>query len=339
MQLAYQQGQATYTNTTTHTPHTNHTIPSTSSHTSSVLYVADYTLFVKNTLEMTEKQLSTRKKTNEANTTSNINPSTTTATKRKKSTPTTATTTNTVDNSNNSIDVLPTINSESLPPTHTHTQPLLIGADLLSIPRIGTKAVAALLAYIGSTTGRRIVEELLAEVTVRPYTTTTTTGITTGIGKVQQQQQQQVNELLTKGMISDTMTSDNIEMINGIQSNNDNNDNNNNNDNNDDDGTNEVISDITIITTDINAIDTNDIDTISNSTPSPSTSTNDGDNSISTSTGTSSTKSKSRNSSINRSIVSKSYLPLHKEVVVFTGKFSSMTRSGAGAVSETLGTR
>ena len=283
-----------------------------SSHTSSVLYVADYTLFVKNTLEMTEKQLSTRKKTNEANATSNINPSTATKT-RKKSSPNTTPTTKTIadnnDSNNNIAVLLPTINSESLPLTPAHTQPL-IGADILSIPRIGTKAVAALLAYIGSTTGRRIVEELLVEVTVRPYATGTT------IGKLQQQ----VN-------VIDMNDSSNSELRNIMHG-----DNNsvNNNDNNDD-GTNEVVLDTIITTT--------DIDFIITATPSPTNSTNDGDNSISTSTGTSSTKSKSRSSNVNRSIVNKSYLPLLNEVVVFTGKFTSMTRSGAGAVSEKLGTR
>ena len=328
IQLAYQQAQSTYNNST-NTPPTNHAIVSTSS--VPVPYVADYTLFVKNTLEMTEKQLSTRKKTNEANATSNINPSTA-AKKRKKSSPNTTPTTSAIadnNDSNNSITVLPpTINSESLTPAHT--QPL-IGADILSIPRIGTKAVAALLAYIGGTTGRRIVEELLVEVTVRPYATGTTGTATTdttstGIGKQQQQQQQQqqVNELLTKGMISDTMTSDNIELINVIQSDN------NNDDNDDDVNTNQVISDSA-------TTNSNTLDFIITATPTPTNSTNDGDISISTSI--SNAKSKSKSSNVNRSIVSKSYLPLLKEVVVFTGKFSSMTRSGAGAVSETLGTR
>ena len=261
---------------------------------------------------MTEKQLSTRKKTNEANATSNINPSTATK-KRKKSSPNTTPTTTTIadnnDSNNNIAVLLPTINSESLPLTPAHTQPL-IGADILSIPRIGTKAVAALLAYIGSTTGRRIVEELLVEVTVRPYATGTT------IGKLQQQ----VN-------VIDMNDSSNSELRNIMHG-----DNNsvNNNDNNDD-GTNEVVLDTIITTT--------DIDFIITATPSPTNSTNDGDNSISTSTGTSSTKSKSRSSNVNRSIVNKSYLPLLNEVVVFTGKFTSMTRSGAGAVSEKLGTR
>ena len=302
MQLAYQQAQSTYNNK--HTPYTNHTIPShTSSHTP---YVADYTLFVKNTLEMTEKHLSTRKKTNEANTTSKINPSITTTTKKKKkSTPTTTPPTADNNNNNNNITVLPTINSES--PSHTHTQPLLIGADLLSIPRIGTKAVAALLAYIGSTTGSRIVEELLVEVTVRPYATTT------GIGRGKTAQ---ASKVVVDG------NNDNIELINVIQS---------DNNNDADDDTNQVVSDTT--TTDI----VTTLDAISATTsppPSFSTSSNDGN-----SGSTTSAKSKSKSSSINRSIVSKSYLPLLKEVVVFTGKFSSMTRSGAGAVSEKLGTR
>ena len=322
MQLAYQQTQSIPTPTTTNTH--NSTI---NTHTSSS-YVADYTLFVKNTLEMTEKQLaSTRKKTIEANTTSNINSSTTTSTKRKKkySPPTTSATTSittTADN-NNSNTALPTINSESPLTPHTHTQSL-IGADLLSIPRIGTKAVAALLAYVGSPTGRRIAEELLVEVAVRPYATTGTTTTSTGIGEAVQP---------TK---VDRNNNDNIEMINLIQSDNNNSDNDDNNDDDDEVTLNTTTDSNTTLDT---ASDINAFDTISTAN-----STNDDDTSSSTSisstsTSTSSTKNKSRSSNINRSIVSKSYLPLLNEVLVFTGKFSSMTRSGAGAVSEKLGTR
>ena len=302
MQLAYQQTQSIPTPTTTNTH--NSTI---NTHTSSS-YVADYTLFVKNTLEMTEKQLaSTRKKTIEANTTSNINSSTTTSTKRKKkySPPTTSATTSittTADN-NNSNTALPTINSESPLTPHTHTQSL-IGADLLSIPRIGTKAVAALLAYIGSTTGRRIVEELLVEVKVRPYPTTTgTTG--TGIG-ISKQQQQQVNEVMNKGMIS-TLSTD----LNQLSS----------------DAGPDISTTTTIASTVTTAPSTSPSDNLSKSDSGSkgsiwSTSTDSNGNTITTVT------SGNRHSN-NR--------PFVGEVIVFTGKLESMSRAQAGALCERLG--
>ena len=303
MQLAYQQAQSTYNNT--HTPYTNHTIPShTSSHTSSVLYVADYTLFVKNTLEMTEKQLSTRKKTNEANTTSNITASTTTK-KKKKSTPTITTTTTTADNndSNNNIAVLlPTINSES-PPTHTHTH-TLIGADILSIPRIGTKAVAALLANIDSTTGRRIVEELLVEVTVRPYATTTGT---TDIGK--QQQQQQVNEVVAKGMTSASTDPNQLSP-----------------------DTDPDMSSTTAPTGP--STSTKSSDNVSN-TGSSSSNTGSSSGSIWSTTSDSNGNIITTVTSGNRHSNNR---PFVGEVIVFTGKLESMSRAQAGALCERLGT-